>query len=138
MIFTTANLFPDDDTTLASSQNIHPDPTDQATSITTSDPWDINFQKQGPVFKRIPKASRLHACKSFTSLVVNVTEKNDKDSWEKLFNFARCGIGSSKRGGKKTKSQATVINNRHHISFIYVSMLTKQRLSVKLILVSRV
>ena len=30
----------------------------------------------------------------------------------KLANFARCAIGSSKRGGKKKRSQATILNSR--------------------------
>ena len=73
---------------------------------------EFKFQMEGFVFKRIPKGSRLQSCKTFRALIDNVTEKNDLCSWEKLLNFARCGIGSSKRGGKKCKSQATVINNR--------------------------
>ena len=73
---------------------------------------EVNFQKQGPVFKRIPKASRVQSCKIFKCLLDKVIENNDKYFWEKLFNFARCGIGSSVRGGKKNKTQATVINNR--------------------------
>ena len=65
----------------------------------------VNFQKEGPVFKRIPKGSRLLCCKAFKSLLDQVTVKNDKCSWEKLFNFACCGIGSSKRGGKASHKQ---------------------------------
>ena len=38
---------------------------------------EVNFTKQGPVFKRIPKASRLQSCKAFSSLLDKVTEKND-------------------------------------------------------------
>ena len=38
--------------------------------------------------------------------------KNDKSAWEDLGNFAQCSIGSSKRGGKKKKSQATILNKR--------------------------
>ena len=66
---------------------------------------EVNFKKEGPVFKRIPKGSRLQCCKAFKSLFDQVTEKNDKCSWEKLFNFACCGIGSSKRGGKASHKQ---------------------------------
>ena len=65
--------------------------------------------KHGPVFKRIPKARRLQCCRAFRSLLDEVTEKNDNQSWEK---FSRCGIGSSKRRGKKSKTQATVVDNR--------------------------
>ena len=74
--------------------------------------WDLIKVKSGPVYKRIPKPSRLHACKAFTTIITNVTRNNDKDSWESLLNFARCGIGSSTRGGKKKKKQTTVINER--------------------------
>ena len=79
---------------------------------TTINSNEVNFTKQGPVFKRIPKASCLQSCKAFSSLLVKVTEKIDISSWKKLLDFARCGIGSSKRGGKKAKSQDTLINNR--------------------------
>ena len=65
-----------------------------------------------PIFKRIPKASRLQACIAYTKIVQNVIFKNDIDSWEKLLNFATCAIGGSIRGGKKKKSQATIINKR--------------------------
>ena len=80
----------------------------------------INFKKSGPVYKRIPKASRMQASKSFAAVITNVTRNNDKDSfigickdsWEKLLSFASVGIGNSTRGGKKNKSQATVVNER--------------------------
>ena len=41
-----------------------------------------------------------------------VVSQNDKEAWELLLNFARCGLGSSTRGGKKHTSQATLINKR--------------------------
>ena len=65
---------------------------------------------QGPVYKRIPKASRLQAYITFTKLVQNVINKNDRQSWENLLNFARCAIGSSVQVGKKKKSKATILN----------------------------
>ena len=41
-----------------------------------------------------------------------VISLNDKESWEKFLNFARCGLGSSSRGGRHHTSQATLINKR--------------------------
>ena len=68
---------------------------------------------KGPVFKRIPKASRLPACIAYTKIIQNIIDKNDIDSYGGLVNFARCAIGSnSGRGGKKKKSQATILNKR--------------------------
>ena len=84
----------------------------QVPSVEQTGTWDIIRVKQGPVFKRIPKASRLQSCIAFTKVLNNVTTKNDKSAWSDLFNFARCGLGSSSRGGKKKKSQATLINKR--------------------------
>ena len=81
-------------------------------STTENGSWDLIKVKQGPVHKRIPKASRLQCCIAFTKVLNQVIAKNDKNSWSDLLNFARCGIGSSIRGGKKKKSQATVLNKR--------------------------
>ena len=66
----------------------------------------------GPVYARIPKGSREKSCRLFTKLVNKVVSHNDKEAWEMLLNFARCGLGSSKRGGRKHTSQATLINKR--------------------------
>ena len=77
-----------------------------------SNSWDIIKVKQGPVFKRIPKNSRLQCCLAFTKILNSVISKNDEISWSNLLNFPRCGIGSSKRGGKKKQSQATILNKR--------------------------
>ena len=67
----------------------------------------------GPVYKRIPKASRLAACIAFTKLLLNVIHRNDIQAWSDLINFARGAIGGSIRGGrKKRKSQATILNKR--------------------------
>ena len=70
--------------------------------------WDVIKVKYGPVYKRIPKASRLQACFAFTKILNDVISLNDEKSWQNLANFARCAIGSSKRGGKKKRSQATI------------------------------
>ena len=49
---------------------------------------------------------------AFTKVLQNVIHNNDIQAWSKLFNFAGCGIGSSPRGGKKHKTQATILNKR--------------------------
>ena len=67
---------------------------------------------QGPVYKRIPKASRLPVCIAFTKILQKVIDNNDFQAWQDLFSFARGAIGSSTRGGKKKKSQATILNKR--------------------------
>ena len=60
---------------------------------------------KGPVYKRIPKASRLQACIAFTKVIQNVTYKNDIKSWQDLLSFAKCAIGGSVRGGKRRKAK---------------------------------
>ena len=85
---------------------------------TSSTPDDCNSQwllikkSQGPVYTRIPKASREKSCRVFTKILDKVISLNDKESWDLLLNFARNGLGSSTRGGKKHTSQATLINKR--------------------------
>ena len=85
-----------------------------ATIIDTNESGHPELLKipKGPVFKRIPKASRLQACIAFTKVLRNVININDIKSWENLLSFARCAIGGSVRGGKKKKSQATFLNKR--------------------------
>ena len=110
-----AAIFPDD---LSQSQSNVTNVTNNFTNeeesnqVNDDEKWDLIKVKQGPVFKRIPKASRLQACLAYIILLNNVIKFNDKKSWEALMNFARCAIGSSKRGGKKKKSQATILNKR--------------------------
>ena len=67
---------------------------------------------QGPVFRRIPKASRHSASVAFEKVSQKVIDFNDLQAWTEFFSFARGAIGSSKRGGKKRTSQATIINKR--------------------------
>ena len=74
--------------------------------------WLLIKKTSGPVYTRIPKGSREKSCRVFTNLVNKVVSQNDKEAWELLLNFARCGLGSSTRGGKKHTSQATLINKR--------------------------
>ena len=110
-----AAIFPDDFSQSQSNvTNVTNNFTNEEVSnqVNDDEKWDHIKVKQGPVFKRIPKASRLQACLAYIKLLNNVIKYNDKKSWEDLVNFARCAIGSSKRGGKKKKSQATILNKR--------------------------
>ena len=75
-------------------QAIHPDLSSQSdiTCVSNSSQGvsssDVLLQlKQGAVYKRIPKASRLPACFAFTKVLQNVIHKNDIQAWAKLFNF---------------------------------------------------
>ena len=75
-------------------QAIHSDPSSQSdiscasNSLQGDNSSDVLLQfKQGAVYKRIPKASRLPACFAFTKVLQNVIHKNDIQAWAKLFNF---------------------------------------------------
>ena len=74
--------------------------------------WDLKFSTIGPVIKRIPKAARIQACLTLTDIILEVINKNDKKSWERLLQYPRYCFGGTLRGGKKKKSRATVINSR--------------------------
>ena len=74
--------------------------------------WHLLKQSSGPVYTRIPLASRNKASQIFSTLLLKCYTKNDKPAWDQLVNFARCGLGSSQRGGKKHTSQATLVNKR--------------------------
>ena len=83
---------------------------DQASS--TNQTNSLDFLKYGSVLKRIPKGSRPKAAKTFSQILQNIVEKNDNKSWQSLFQFARSCLGGTKRGGKKNKSHATIVNKR--------------------------
>ena len=74
----------------------NPDPTPH--SLET---WALNFSTTGPVIRRIPKASRIQACKIFTDILTEVTNKNDKKSWEHLFQYPWYCLSGTAPGGKK-------------------------------------
>ena len=125
-----AAIFPDDSSqnqsnfTNVTGDSSQPDVTNVANNFVSSQTNVSNMRNhledidsiikisKGPVFKRIPKASRLQACIAFAKLLQCVIDKNDRQSWENLLNFARLAIGNSKRGVKKKKSQATGLNKR--------------------------
>ena len=105
-------IFPEDLNSQSSSQSNVAVVANNLNSSQLDDLDEIKISK-GPVYKRIPKASRLHASIAFNKVVQDVIDKNDKHSWSNLLNFATCAIGSSTRGGKKKrKSQATTLNKR--------------------------
>ena len=60
--------------------------------------------------KRIPKGSCPKIAKALTQILQDIVNKNDYPSWQKLFQFGRSCLGGTKCGGKKNKSQATIIN----------------------------
>ena len=74
--------------------------------------WHLLKQSSGPVYSRIPLASRNKASQIYASLLLKGYTKNGKPEWDKILNFPRCGLGCSQRGGKKHTSQATVVNKR--------------------------
>jgi hypothetical protein len=74
--------------------------------------WHLLTQTSGPVYTRIPAASQNKASQVYSTLLNKANKNNDEPAWKKLFDFARSGLGSSKRGGKKHTSQATLINKR--------------------------
>ena len=63
---------------------------EESNQVNDDEKWDLIKVKQGPVFKRIPKASRLQACLAYTKLLNNVISNNDKKSWEDLVNCDAC------------------------------------------------
>ena len=90
------HYFPEDDnkTTVSGQQN------------------ELDFLKFGSVLKRIPKGSRPKAAKTLSQILQKIIQKNDNASWQSLFQFARSCLGGTKRGGKKNKSHATIVNKR--------------------------
>ena len=100
---------------VSQSNQSQPTPTlhSQPSTLANDDTqWLLIKKTSGPVYTRIPKGSREKSCRVFTRMVNKVVSQNDKEAWELLLNFARCGLGNSVRGGKKHTSQATLINKR--------------------------
>ena len=89
--------------------HLYPESQDQASSSNLS---NLEFLKYGAVLKRIPKGSRPSAAKVLTQILENLISKNDNASWQRLFQFGRSCLGATKRGGKKNKSHATIVNKR--------------------------
>ena len=76
--------------------HLHPDSSSQNADPNSTP--DLDFLKYGAVLKRIPKGSRSKAAKVLTQILDRITLKNDKASWQKLFQFARSCLGGTKRG----------------------------------------
>ena len=94
----------------ASQPNPSPVPSVQAEG---REQWHHFNQTRGsPVYARIPAASRNKASQVLSTLLNGAYTVNGKPEWDKLYGFAKEGLGSSKRGGKKHTSQATLINKR--------------------------
>ena len=63
--------------------------------------------------KRVPKASRFQAAAALTEVLQNVlAAPDDREAWRKLLEFASTCFGKPKRGGRKAKSLASVINSQ--------------------------
>ena len=84
----------------------------QTANPSVNDVQELLKFNQGPVFKRIPKPSRHSASVAFRKTIQNIMDNNVLQTWANHFSFPRAAIGSSKRGGKNRKSQATIINKR--------------------------
>ena len=79
-----AAIFPDDlsqsQSNVTNATNIFTNE-EESNQVNDDEKWDLIKVKQGPVFKRIPKASRLQACLAYIILLNNVIKFNDKKSW---------------------------------------------------------
>ena len=87
-------------------------PDDDNKTTFEGQPNELDFLKYGSVLKRIPKGSRPKAAKVLSQILQKIVQKNDNASWQSLFQFARSCLGGTKRGGKKNKSHATIVNKR--------------------------
>ena len=86
---------------------LYPENTDQ-NQISNS--ANLDFLKHGGVLKRIPKGSRPSAARVLTKILEKLIVKNDVASWQCLLQFSRSCLGATKRGGRKNKSHATIVN----------------------------
>ena len=78
----------------------------------TDSPGKVTINRNGLVLKRVPKASRIQAAKALTEALEQVEIKNSLTAWQCLFDFARQCLSKPSRGGKKSKSLATVVNKQ--------------------------
>ena len=61
------------------------------------------------ILKQIPRASRHLAASKLASILVDVSQKNDSESWGHLFNFSSRCLAVPKRGGHR-RSLASAVN----------------------------
>ena len=73
-------------------------------------PGKVTINRNGPVLKRVPKASKIQAAKALTEVLEQVVIKNSLTAWQRLFDFARQCLSKPSRGRKKSKSLAAVVN----------------------------
>ena len=73
---------------------------------------EFSFNRNGSILKRVPKASRIQAAKVLTEVLERVALDNSLVTWKSLFDFARGCLLKPKRGGKKSKSLAAVVNRQ--------------------------
>ena len=73
----------------------------------------VNMLLRTPVVKRIPRASRHKAAVTLTNVIRSVIdEPNAEAPWKDLLQFAGICLSRPKRGGKKAKKLATIVNNQ--------------------------
>ena len=85
-------------------------PTRQATPE-AAEPFE--FSTGAATVKRVPKASRFQAAAALTEVLRGVlADPDNREAWKKLLEFAGICFGKPKRGGRKAKSLASVINSQ--------------------------
>ena len=87
-------------------------PSNQVGQVDGGEQWQLLKKSRGPVYTRIPVASRNKASRVLSTVLNNISKNNGEPEWRQFFGFEMNGLGSSKRGGKKHTSQATIINKR--------------------------
>ena len=80
-------------------------------NVEEEEEWSFQVSRC-PVVKKIPKASRNQAIDGLWGKIDNALREGSQESWSQLGSFARSFFGRPKRGGKKHKSLATIINKR--------------------------
>ena len=78
----------------------------------TGSPRKVTINRNGPVLKRVLKASRIQAAKALTEALEQVVIKNSLTAWQRLFDFASQCLSKPSKGGKKSKSMAAVVNKQ--------------------------
>ena len=63
------------------------------------------------ILKRIPRASRHLAASKLASILNDVTQQNDADSWDRLFRFSSRCLRVPRRGGRRRSLATSVISN---------------------------
>ena len=61
--------------------------------------FSADIRRSTRILKRIPRAARYLAATKLASALDDVTNKNDSDSWERLFKFASRCFAQPQQGG---------------------------------------